>query len=66
MNKNQAYIEFKKIIHEYNEKADAIIAEAKTNGTWLPGLDGNRVLFREIDKEYKEKVALLSSMINKE
>lgn len=64
MNKNQALIEAKKIFHEANKKADEIIKLAKENGTWKMGLDANKELFVELNKETKEKLKLLQSKID--
>ena len=64
MNKQQASIEAKKIFREANEKADEIIKTAKQNGTWKMGLDSNKELFAELDKETKEKLKHLQSMID--
>lgn len=66
MDKNQARIEAKKIIDECIKKEEAIEKEAKRNGIWLPGLDSNHALFREVEKERNEKLAALASMVDKE
>ena len=64
MNKEQAIKEAKKIFRESNEKAEKIIEAAKKNGTWKPGLDGNKELFAELDKETQEKLKHLRSMVD--
>ena len=64
MTKEQAKIEFMKIIAESNKEADEIIREAKENGTWQMGLDSNNKLFTELDKRTIEKINLLKSMID--
>lgn len=66
MNKKQADIEAKKIFQERNKKADEIIKKAKEEGTWKNGLDSNNGLFVDLDRETKEKLKLLSSMIDEE
>lgn len=63
MTKEEAKIEFYKILDEQNEKKDIIIAEAKKNGTWLMGLDSNNYLFVDIENETKEKIRLLVNRI---
>lgn len=66
MNKAQADIEAKKIFEERNRKADEIMKKAKEDGTWQMGLDSNNGLFKELDKETKEKLKVLASMIDEE
>lgn len=63
MTKEEAKIEFYKILDEQNEKKDIIIAEAKKNGTWLMGLDSNNYLFVDVENETKEKIRLLVNQI---
>ena len=55
MNKEEAKKEYEKIIHESNEKITSIMEEAKKNGTWKQGLDANKDLFDDINKETKKK-----------
>lgn len=64
MNKEQAKIEYIKIIDDRNKQAEKIIQEAKKNGTWKTGLDSNRGLFAELDKKTIEKIERLKSMID--
>lgn len=64
MDKKQAAINAKKIFLEANQKADAIIKKAKKDGTWKQGLDANKELFAELDKETQEKIKRLHSMID--
>ena len=66
MNKAQADIEAKKIFDERNRKAEEIIKNAKAEGTWQMGLDSNNGLFEDLDKETKEKLKVLASMIDEE
>ena len=63
MTKEEAKIEFYKILDEQNEKKDIIIAEAKKKGTWLMGLDSNKGLFVDVENETKEKIRLLVNRI---
>ena len=55
MTKEQAKIEYEKIIDESIKEVERIEQEAKKNGTWKMGLDGNRELFTELDKKTIEK-----------
>ena len=64
MNKQQADIEARKIFQERNEKANEIIRQAKKDGIWQMGLDSNRELFKELDRETKKKLEKLASMID--
>ena len=66
MNKQQADIEAKKIFEEAAKKSEKIVEEAKKNGTWKKGLDSNNSLFEELNKETKEKLKTLASMIDEE
>lgn len=66
MNKQQADEEAKKIFQESNKKADEIMKKAKEDGTWKMGLDSNKDLFTELNKETKEKLKLLVSMIDED
>ena len=66
MNKEQARKEYEKIIHETNDKCEEIIKKAKADGTWLPSLDSNNYLFKEVDNEAKEKIKKLASLIDEE
>ncbi len=64
MNKQEAYIEAKKIFQESAKKSDEIIRQAKKDGIWQMGLDSNRELFEELDRETKKKLEKLASMID--
>lgn len=64
MNKQEADIEAKKIFQETSKKIDEIIAQAKKDGIWQMGLDSNRELFEELDRETKKKLKTLASMID--
>ena len=65
MNKEQARKEYEKIIHETNVKCEEIIKRAKADGTWLPGLDSNNYLFKEVNDEAKEKIKELAAKVEK-
>ena len=64
MNKEQAKIEYIKILDESIKEAEQITQEAKKNGNWKMGLDSNRELFTELHKKTIEKINLLKSMID--
>jgi len=64
MNRQQANIEAGKIFDERNRKADEIMKKAKEDGTWQPGLDANRALFKKLDEETREKLRKLEAMID--
>ena len=66
MNKEQARKEYEKIIHDVNKKHEEIIKKAQANGSWLPGLDSNNYLFKEVNNEAKEKIKKLASLIDEE
>lgn len=66
MTKEEARKEAILIMEDFSEKCDSIIKEAKKNGTWLMGLDSNKGLFKEAEKEAKEKLKKLASQVDKE
>lgn len=67
MNRIEANKEAKKIYDKWCKDKEAIEKEAKENGTWeTVGLDSNNHLFKAIDKEAKEKLKKLESMIDEE
>ncbi len=66
MTKEQAYNEAKKVFEEDARKSKEIIEKAKKEGKWLPGLDSNRHLFKELRAETKAKLELINSMIDEE
>ena len=66
MNKKQADAEAKKIFQEHNKKANEIEQRAKEAGTWKQGLDSNKDLFVDLEKETKEKLKILASKISKD
>ena len=66
MTKEQAQKEYEKIIRETNDKCEENIKKTKADGTWLPGLDSNNYLFKEVDNEAKEKIKKLASLIDEE
>ena len=64
MNKEQAKIEYEKIIHDANKEIISAMEEAKRNGTWKPGLDTNEALFSGIKEEAKKKIEVLKTLID--
>ena len=66
MTKEQAMKEAVSIMRDFSKKCDLIEKEARENGTWLMGLDSNKGLFKEAEKEAKEKLKLLASKVDKE
>lgn len=66
MTKEQARKEYEKIIHDVSLKHEEIIKKAQADGTWLPGLDSNNYLFKEVDNEAKEKIKELAEMVDED
>lgn len=64
MNRKQANEEAQKIIDECIKKHDEITKKAKEQGLWKCGLDTNRELFKEVDKEYFAKLQELAKQID--
>ena len=51
--------EGRKIFEWWLKEHDRIMQEAKENGTWKYGFDGNQHLFRTLNEETKEKLKKL-------
>ena len=66
MTREQANIEAKQLAKECTRREEEIIEKAKKEGKWLPGLDSNEHLFKELKDETKAKLALINSMIDEE
>lgn len=65
MNRTEANSQAKKIFDEWLKAKEEIEKQAKENGTWeVFGLDSNNHLFKDIDKEAKEKLKALKAMVN--
>ncbi len=64
MKKEQADKIAMEIIKERNKKADEITEKAKNEGKLMCGLDTNRELFVELDKEYFAKLQELAKQID--
>ena len=65
MTKEQAEEEIHKLIKERIRRAEKLIKEAKENGTWLPGLDSNRALFKPLDDEIWGRIQQIQAQIDK-
>lgn len=63
MTEKEVFEELKKIYDERNRKGEEVEAKAKAEGKWLHGLDSNRDLYIELDKEAKFKIKELQSKI---
>lgn len=55
MTKEQVQEEYIKLQQQHYEDRQRIIKEAKENGTWIGGFDGNEELFAESNRILKEK-----------
>ena len=51
--------EGRKIFEWWSKEHDRIMREAKENGTWKIGFDGNQHLFKALNEETKEKLKKL-------
>ena len=67
MTRAEANKEAKKLYDKWCKDKEAIENEAKENGTWeTVGLDLNNHLFKAINKEAKENLKMLESMIDED
>ncbi len=67
MNREEANKEAKKIYDKWLQAKEEIEKEARKQGFWQNiGLDTNNHLFKEIDKEAKDKLKLLATMIDED
>lgn len=64
MSKEEIRKEFFKILNEYTIEVDRIAKEAKENGKWLPGLDSNKGLFKDLQAKTNEKIEYLRSQMS--
>ena len=53
--------EGRKIFEWWLKEHDRIMQEAKENGTWKYGFDGNQHLFKALNEEAKEKLRKLKA-----
>ena len=65
ISKEKAKEMFIQIIEEMGKEEDEIIAKAKEEGRWLPGLDSNNHLFKDVKKKYWKKVEELAKKVEK-
>lgn len=59
MNREQAQSEYLDLLNKKIDDEKKIIENAKRNGIWKDGLDSNRDLFTELDREFARKVEKL-------
>ena len=64
MNKEQVEEEYRKLLRETIAAEDRIMKEAEENGTWKPGLDSNKELFKDIKKEFYRKINELKNSVD--
>ena len=65
MNKAEANEKAKQVFEEWAKKKAEIAKKAKEDGTWNEyGLDSNNHLFKDIDKEAKERLKSIKEQIN--
>lgn len=55
-------IEYLELLNKKLNKEEKIIEDAKQKGVWKPGLDSNRELFIEIEREFTEKIEELKAI----
>ena len=53
-------------VQQAAKKIEDIISKAKEEGNWQMGLDSNEGLFDEVNRETKEKLKILASMIDED
>lgn len=64
MTREQIEQEYHKLMREHINEIENIIKDAKEAGTLEPGLDGNRELFKEANKNFLDRVqALRDSLV---
>lgn len=64
MTSKQAEQEYRKLLNEWNEEEDNIMKKAKEDGTWKPGLDSNRELFKGISEKYYKRIKELQASVD--
>ena len=64
MTKEQVEEEYRKLLRETIAAEDRIMKEAEENGTWKPGLDSNKELFKDIKKEFYRKIDELKNSVD--
>ena len=53
MTEEEGRVAFEELVSAYNVEEERIIAKAKREGKWRPGLDSNRDLFVDLKKIYR-------------
>ena len=66
MTREQAEIEYRKLLNELVEEKEKIYEKAKADGLLKPGLDTNRDLYEEINKKYQAKIKALRESVDEE
>lgn len=64
MTRQQAELEYRKLLTEWNKEKSEIMDRAKREGIWKPGLDSNGELFKDIADKYKRKLQELRDSID--
>ena len=64
MTKEEIKKEFFQILNEYTKEVDRITKEAKDSGRWLPGLDSNKGLFKDLQAKTDEKLEYLRAQMS--
>lgn len=64
MTREQIEQEYRKLMKERIEEGEKIMKQAKENGTWEPGLDGNHELFKDISDRYKKRIQELKDSLD--
>ncbi len=66
MTREQAEIEYRKLLNEWTEEDEEICKKAEQAGILKPGLDSNRELFEGTKKKYLEKIKALRESVDEE
>lgn len=64
MTREQIEQEYRKLMKEYLEEEDRIVKRAKEAGTWKPGLDSNRELFKDASDKFKKRIQELRDSLD--
>ncbi len=64
MTREQAEIEYKKIMKNSLDRENEIVKDAKKKGIWKMGLDSNNELFQELYEETWRKISVLKTMVD--
>lgn len=66
MTKDELNREKRKLFQNWSDEEAAAMKKAKKEGTWKPGLDGNRELFTPIRDKYFKKAQKLWEQYQRE